>query len=710
MTTTRFAWWITIICGVFAIADTLAIAASRSLLSEETIAVHGWPFVIIAGFSCAAIGALIVSRHPRHPVGWLLCAIGVGSSTSVLAEAVSIWILEGGGPGSADLGHVLAWFSVLLGGQASLVGVAVIFLLAPDGHFLSRRWRAVAWVGVGSLVVFTAGLFTVPPREFHLAGNPYEGVGAWLTSIGFLLMIVVVVASVGSMIVRLRRAEGELARQLRLFVAAAASVAIGLAWLVTVQQFNGGEQTWIASLPLFVAYVLLSVGIGMAVLRYRLYDLDVIINRGVVLACGTIFAAVAYTVLVVAVSSAASSAVTSIWLSVAATVVVALAFQPLRKRVVRLADRVAYGTRAAPYEALAQFSQRLSGTLPGTTSLLPTVADAAVEAVSAQSATVRLLVPDADDLTARRPVGDRDQPTPSETTDFPVVHRGEALGVIRVEMPPGRLLRARDHQLLVDLADQTSMAFRNRRLTAELVARVDMVDRRAGELAQSRGRLIDARDAERARLEHALRRDVLPHLERVPAELERLREQQGGRLDDPASVRAVDGLVDATRAALEALREISRGVFPTQLARAGLAPAIAALIGRVAPTGTLTVDPSARGRRFDQRVETRAYACAVEVLPELESPVAVRLAVGSEGLVLELSGDATPGSPELRAVRDRVESLDGTVTATAASGRVTVVVAIPLAAAVPADGDTSADRRRSSLPRQPVAPKGESLP
>ena len=547
----------------------------------------------------------------------------------------------------------------------------------------------------------------MPPREFDLAGNPYEGVGALLTSVGFLMMILVVVASVGSMIVRLRRAEGELARQLRLFVAAAASVAIGLAWLVTVQQFNGGEQTWIASLPLFTAYVLLSVGIGMAVLRYRLYDLDVIINRGVVLACGTIFAAVAYTVLVVAVSSAASSAVTSIWLSVAATVVVALAFQPLRKRVVRLADRVAYGARAAPYEALAQFSQRLSGSLPGTTSLLPTVADAAVEAVSAQSATVRLIVPDAADLTVRRPVGDIDQPTPSETTDFPVVYRGESLGDITVEMPPGRLLRARDHQLLVDLANQTSMAFRNRRLTAELVARVDMVDRRAGELAQSRGRLIDARDAERARLEHALRRDVLPHLERVPAELRQLRDQQGDRPADAASVRTVDGLVDATRSALEALREISRGVFPTQLARAGLAPAIAALIGRVAPTGTLTVDAWARGRRFDQRVETRVYACAVELVPELEAPVQVRLSVRSDDLVLELSGEATSGLPELRAVRDRVESLEGTVTATDTGDRVTVVVVVHVAAGVPGDGATTSDQR---LPRQPVAPESESLP
>ena len=183
-----------------------------------------------------------------------------------------------------------------------------------------------------------------------------------LLSVGFLLITVGLLASVVSMVLRLRRSRGEQRQQVRPIALAAALVAVGLANLFVVQIINGGEQTWAATLPLFVAYLLLPVLFGVAVLRYRLYDVEVIINRTVVLAIGTAFAAIGYTTLVVIVGRTVDSRTSGFWLSLLATALVAVAFQPLRRWVVRLANRLAYGSRAQPYEALSDFSRRLAET------------------------------------------------------------------------------------------------------------------------------------------------------------------------------------------------------------------------------------------------------------------------------------------------------------------------------------------------------------
>ncbi len=155
--------------------------------------------------------------------------------------------------------------------------------------------------------------------------------------------------------------HGEQRQQVRLIALSAALIALGLICLVVVQVSNGGQQTWLASMPLYVAYFLLPILFAIAVLRYRMYDLDVIINRTVVLVAGTAFAALGYTLLVVTVGRMVEGRTSGFWVSLLATALVALAFQPLRRSVVRLANRLAYGVRAQPYEALSDFSNRLAG-------------------------------------------------------------------------------------------------------------------------------------------------------------------------------------------------------------------------------------------------------------------------------------------------------------------------------------------------------------
>ena len=212
---------------------------------------------------------------------------------------------------------------------------------------------------------------------------------------------------------------------------------------------------------------------------------------------------------------------------------------------------------------------------------------------------------------------------------MPVVDQGERLGSITVAMPAGRPLRPREHRLLADLADQAGMAFRHARLTAELSGEVERLAQRTRELDDSRRRLISAGDAERSRVERAIARQVVLHLEPLPHRLRHLsagQHEQGAPLIGPL----LGPLLGSLDTALGALREITRGVFPAQLARSGLPIALGSLLARTASPSHLVVEEDAVGRRFDPRVEAAAYFCAAESARDLGGPVGVVMSVRAQ--------------------------------------------------------------------------------
>ena len=147
-----------------AVLDTLFTAAYRPLLSEAAWADHGWPLAPLAGVGSALMGAVIVSRHPRHPLGWLLSASSLLSVT-LAAEAYSVWVLDGNGPGTAYWAHVAAWASPLLGWPA-FTALIFVFLLSPDGRLPSPRWRWAAWVTGTGLCLHTLGTLSLDPADF----------------------------------------------------------------------------------------------------------------------------------------------------------------------------------------------------------------------------------------------------------------------------------------------------------------------------------------------------------------------------------------------------------------------------------------------------------------------------------------------------------------------------------------------------------------
>jgi hypothetical protein len=644
----RVAWMLTALTVLIAGADVWVTSAYRPLLSEEAVAVHGFPFVTGAVVGSAAMGALIVGRWARHPIGWLLCLTGFLASISLLTEAYSVWVVTADGPGSRSLGGIAGWISALLGGQLSLAALAIMFLIAPDGHFLSRRWRAAAVVSVVGYGSYVAGILTQSPTTFDIDSQNVGPVGTLLSFAGLPLIAGGLVAAMVSMVRRLRRSRGVQRQQLRLIAVAVVFVALSFVFLIVVQLFNGGKQTWIASLPLFVSYFCLPLLFAIAVLRYRLFDLDLIINRAVVLALGTIFAGIGYTGLVLAVSALVNMRTSGFWFSLLATALVALAFQPLRRRVVRLANRLAYGARALPYEALSEFSRRLAET-PSPRSLLPAVAEAAGRAVSARSSTAALQVPGSSGISDVWP-GPADG---SPEYEVPVRYGGETLGSIGVTMPKGRGLRAADERLLHDLADQTALAFHNAAMESELAEHVATLDRTTDALADSRRRIIAADDAARCQLESAISREVLSHLQPIPERLSRLSVTGSGII----AADELEQLVEKTNAALESLRELTRGLFPTQLARAGLARALGSHLARNGLAAALHVEPAA-DRRFPVRVEAAVYFCCVEALRNGLVAARIDLRFVAEELVVQIRGIARD-QIDLQAIVDRVEAAGG---------------------------------------------------
>jgi hypothetical protein len=251
------------------------------------------------------------------------------------------------------------------------------------------------------------------------------------------------------------------------------------------------------------------------------------------------------------------------WPSLLATAAVAIAFQPLRRRIVRLADRLAFGRRAAPYEALARLGRSLQQA-PGATDLMRNLAQAVAEATGARRVTAVLELVGGAEVAQAWPaegVGSAVE-RPRPTRDFLVVDQGERLARVEVELAAGRVLSPAEESLVDQLLGQTALAVRNLRLERELADRVAELDRSTGELLASRRRLVRAGDEEKSRFAEALRRTVLPHLEPLPGRLREVAARLAGSTStSPGAVGSPISLQperDAANAALEDLRTLVR--------------------------------------------------------------------------------------------------------------------------------------------------------
>ena len=630
--------------------------------------------VLVAG----VIASILVRRQQDNGLApWLAAGCFLGSFAPLTDQyaALTLEVEPGSAPGGtiALLASAVGLFS-----SWAILG-AHVPLRFPTGRLLSSRWRWISRMATASAVL--CGMEIFHPRAFdddelfldlrgvsNPIGIPGFGPAAELAfGIGILTLFLSTFIGVGSLVVRYRRSRGVERDQLRWIVYTAVMTIVIM--MVTANLANAVDGAG-REVLLFVSSVMpivLMTGLGIAVLRHQLFDIRVVIRRTVLYGLLAAFITVVYVAVVVGLGRLVGAGSSEdLPLSIAATALVAVTFQPARSRLERLANRLVYGDVASPYDLMAGLSRRITGAMSPDETLAEL---AAVTARGLRSRAVRVR------LAATAP-GDGDGDVvqeavwPDEPIDppptFPIVrdvlHGGERIGEVAVEPraddPPGPAELA----MLDDLVSHAGVALRNLRLTAEL-------QQKLVELRASRQRLVDAQNEERRRMERDIHDGAQQQLVAIRIKLGLAKMLV---TDDAAAAEAlIAELQNDSADALETLRDLARGLFPPTLAEQGVAAAVRAHVTKTGMPVTVE-DEAAVGLRFDLNDEAAVYFCIREALQNASKhapglPIVVRLAAEDDGALSFSVTDQGPGFDPASVVRgsglqnmvDRIDALGG---------------------------------------------------
>ena len=650
-----------------------------SVLLLELAVHHGVDVatLILLPFSAyPAMGTLILLRRGSHRIGWILAVTGIFllPMTASGDYAAYALVLH---PGSLPFGNI----AVVVDGSIWCVGLflfgVMLPLTFPTGHLMSRRWVIpVAF----SLVYFAL----VIPGNALLPGHPVDGYPqisnpiGWsghtdllnaLQALSILPLVGFVVGVVAAVIVRFRRSRGVERQQLKWFMFSFLLVPVALA-------FNGVAV--LAQVSFMIALAALAISVALAVLRYRLYDIDVVISRTLVYGSLAVFITVVYVGIAVGIGAAVGGGGRpNLGLSIVATAIVAVGFQPLRERLQRVANRLVYGRRATPYEVLSQFSERVAE-LYAVDEVMPRMARVLADGTGAQRADVWLrsdhslrsaaVWPAEAPLLDPLPLNGGTLQVPEGAHRMVVVrHQGELLGALSVSKRAGEALTPVEDNLLTHLAAQAGLVLKNVVLTADLQLRL-------ADLRASRQRLVSAQDAERRRLEQNLH-DGQQHLVAIKVKLG-LAEMLAAKDPDKARATLVQLKEDADEA-LETLRDLARGIYPPLLADKGLAVALESQARKATLPVTVVADSFGR---YPQEIEAAVYFCCLEALQNMQkyahaTHAEIRLNTGDGRVRFEIVDDGvgfdvatTNQGSGLTNMVDRLDALGGEVQITSSLG------------------------------------------
>ena len=702
--------------GSAAAASAALIIGAVVLAYVDRHRVHGnltsWDFsdvfAHVTTLGVPVVGFVLASRRPANRLGWLFLGAALGLGLSFFSTQYAQHALVAV-PGSWPAGRAVAWFANWIWAIPYAL-LAFVFLLFPTGRLRSPRWRVAAWsvagantLAVADLIAYATRIWWHPFPSYTPSSNPPD------VNVAIVLMIVAAAVGVAAVVVRFAHSSGEERLQLKWFAAAALLVIVTIIpsfltdWLIFVL---------LASLALLCLWV----AIAFAILKYRLDGIDIVISKAVLYGSLAVFITAVYAGLVVGVGALAGGRDSPLVAALAAAVV-AVAFQPVRQRAGRLANRVVYGRRATPYQVLSDFAQRI-GSVYASQDVLPQMAQIVAAGTGAEQVVVWLRVDDelrpeasSDDspAAASPPVdappvdaprvdaprvdappvdrlaaapasaeplplaplpvdGEVMPPVPGADLSVPVVHQGELLGAIAVQMPRDEPLRPAGEQLVADVASQAGLVLSN----AALV----------GDLRASRQRLVTAQDEARRRLERNIHDGAQQDLVAL-----RIKLRLAGMTvdDDPAEAKEMLGELQADAAgALENLRDLARGIYPPLLADLGL---VAALNAQAAKSPLpVTVDADGIGR-FGQDTEAAVYFCCLEALQNIAkyahaSQARICLQTQNGTLRFTVSDDGagydarhTPLGSGQRNMADRLAALGGRLEVRSAPGHGTTITA-----------------------------------
>ena len=319
------------------------------------------------------VGALIASRRPNNPIGWLCLAVGILWMLANLSSGYGMYGLlarPNSVPFPAAIGSLGEWMWVPAVG---LLGIYMI-LLFPDGRLISRRWHPLAWFSGAVIILASAGFALNPGPMDGFPGirNPF-GLEKypWVAdaTLGVTLLLpLCILASAVSLVLRFLRSGGEEREQIKWLAFAASILGLGISSYVIPANIlpddaGGVDRLWVNLLEdaVMLSFASIPVAVGIAILRYRLYDIDVIINRALVYAPLTAMLALVYFGGVVGLQAALRVLVgqESTFAIVASTLVIAALFNPLRRRVQGFVDRRFYRRKYDSRKILEAFNARL---------------------------------------------------------------------------------------------------------------------------------------------------------------------------------------------------------------------------------------------------------------------------------------------------------------------------------------------------------------
>ena len=605
------------------------------------------------------VGALLATKRPTHPLGWMLLTASVAAfGLTALGDVGERLARRGSGGIVAD---TLVWVSGL-----SFVGVVLLAvhvpLRFPDGDLPSPAWRRVERLAHAGTALFAFGLLLAPgPLAERDVANPLgfaalSGVTALASGVGFLALGVSAVAAIASLVARGRRGGPEVRQQLRWLVFAVALVvgSVGLLWVNPVLGLSEDAAVLVFGTT---SLVVLPGAIGVAVLRHKALDIDLIIRRSLVYGVLWLAIAAVYVGVAVALGVAAGSRL-PVGVAVLLTVLATVAFSPARHWLERVADTWVFGPRSSAPQMLAGLGSALADTSEPE-EIARSLAHTVSTGLRLTWAEVR--------LDGRQPVmvGTNDA---AEALAVPVVHAGTTFGTVRCgqRADPAKLTDA-DVELVSALAAHAGLALHSSAIAARLVV---------------------AHETERRRIERNIHDGAQQQLVALMARLGVARRRFAGSDVEPTLL----DLQHELRVIMEDLRALAQGIHPSVLTDGGLVEAVAQRCDRLPIAVGLHVDAGLAGLRLSDQIEGAGYFVVSEALANVlkharASRVTVRLACEDGQIGIDVVDDGVGFDPGdhaggLGALADRLSALGGSLEVHSKRGSGTQVRAVlPLKAA-----------------------------
>lgn len=650
-----------------------------------------WLPVVMMVF--AVVGGLVLLRDRRHVYGWLLFGTAIVVAPREFAGLYALYTYYMVPEAGLPLALVAAWFQDFWAWPVLAVVVLLLPSLFPDGQVVPGRWGTSLRVALGSWVAWAIAFMLArrplenwfldlpdpPANPTGILALPFDLLTGWWVA----TMVASAVISLGSIVVRWRGADTDLRQQMKwpllAFVLLGAQVLADMANTALVEGLGvdlgvtGLIQVTSAGIALAFA-----ISLGLGVLRYRLYDVDRVISRTVVYVLLTVGVFATYLLVVVGVGFLVPDA-SSQGLALGATALVAVAFEPVRRRLQAIVNRLVFGQRDEPYAVLARLGDAMTEAgSPAKT--LQTVVDTV--GASLRLPWVAIELAQRDGQVVRAEHGSRVDE--AEPVSLPLVHADVEVGRLRAApRSTGASLAKADRRILEDVAHQAGAVAATARITADL--------------QRTREQLVLAREEERRRIRRDLHDGLGPSL---AAQALALGAATDRLADDPERARELlDSLKTDTQELVADIRRLVHDLRPPALDELGLAGALVAHVAQVDGSGNVAMRIGTEPDPLPQlsaAVEAAAWRITREALTNVmrhaeASRCTITLTARDEVLAVEVVDDGIglPVVPRtgvgLQSMRDRAEELGGTFTATDAPEGGTVVEASLPITAVTAD-------------------------